>query len=288
MFSFFGRFKKVAVVALLLMLPLIMVFVQRRSDSAHNFLAGPFISSGRYVQKALVNLSGGTADFFYRYFGYLKDYDEMLRLRADHGSVIQERHWLNEARAENTRLEELMEMKKRIEGEQPIGARVVARSGAPMTRLLRIDVGTAQGIRRGDGVFGPRGVVGQVFLAGTSASDVLLLSDTSSAVDVLIQRTRARGIVRGLRNADRYDLSVEDFDRLQDIKEGDVVVSAGDGASFPRGIPVGIVTQVKKSDTNMYTQAQIKPFENLATIEEVLVLHRDGENQRPWKLRGIF
>lgn len=288
MFSFFGRFKKVAIIALLMLFPLVLVFIQGRSDSAHNFLASPFVGTARYAQKALVNIAGGTSDFFYYYFGFLRDHGELIRLRAAHASMAQERLWLSEARLENARLEALLGMKERIEGDEPMAARVVARSGAPLTRLLRIDVGTNQGVERGDGVFGAAGVVGQVFLTGKTASDVLLLSDVNSAIDVLVQRTRARGIVRGLRNADRYDLSVEDFDRLADVKEGDVVVSAGDGAKFPRGIPVGIITDVKKSNSNMYLGAKIKPFENLAQIEEVLVLHRGGENNRPWKLRGTF
>jgi hypothetical protein len=131
-------------------------------------------------------------------------------------------------------------------------------------------------VRRGDGVVDKSGVVGVVLGIGRRTSDVLLLSDPSSSIDVVSQRTRARGVLHGEDSDERYGTQVEDFDKLRDVRPGDTLVTSGIGTRFPPGLLVGVVTEAEAPDDSLYLRAKVRPAVRFDTIEHVLVLvHRD-------------
>jgi rod shape-determining protein MreC len=148
---------------------------------------------------------------------------------------------------------------------------VIGRRGQPLTRLIVVDKGARHGVRRGDGVISADGVVGVVLTVARTSAEVLLFSDATAALDILVQRSRARGILRGSGDHDRYAAVVEDFDRLRDVRAGDVVVTSGFGARFPPGTRVGTIVEVKDRD-DLNVEALILPATNLARVEHVAVL----------------
>lgn len=279
MFALLNRFKKVVAVIVIVMVPLLLILNRDRAANSFNRFSGAMIDLAGFFQGGLVSFSGAMSDRIYRYVQMFTSHEELLSLRLGSQQMLAMDIALKESELENEQLRKMANMVPKISGDLPIGASVIARSGAPLTRLIRINVGRKEGVKRGDGVFGLKGVIGQVLVAGKNASDVLLLSDTSSAMDVMNQRTRARGILRGMQDAS-YQLQVEDFDRLEDIRVGDVVVSAGDGSYFPKGIPVGIITIVDKQKDAMYNRAEIKPFVDFSRIEQVYVLADESKQSR--------
>jgi hypothetical protein len=94
-----------------------------------------------------------------------------------------------------------------------------------------LDKGTDDGIARDGPVVTPQGVVGKVYQVGSSWSRVLLVSDTSSAVDALIQRTRAPVVVEGRLGGDCRLLYLA---RADEAAVGDVVVTSGLGGIYPK------------------------------------------------------
>jgi hypothetical protein len=104
----------------------------------------------------------------------------------------------------------------------------------------------------------------------------MLLSDPSSSIDVRSQRTRARGALRGEDSDERYGAEVEDFDKLRDVKPGDVLITSGIATRFPPGLLVGTVIETSAPDDSLYLRAKVRPAARLDTLEYVLVLvHRD-------------
>ena len=65
------------------------------------------------------------------------------------------------------------------------------------------------------------------------------------------------------------------------VKAGDEVVTAGWRASglsslYPKGIPIGKVTSVGQTDTDLYQQVQVDPFADFGSLDAVLVLVPGG------------
>ena len=87
-----------------------------------------------------------------------------------------------------------------------------------------------------------------------------------------MQRTGARAFVRGSGDDTKYLCKVEYVQRTDEVEVGDLLVTSGVGRRFPKGIPVGTVTQVVKRDFGIYQQVTAVPAVDFSRLEEVLIV----------------
>jgi len=168
----------------------------------------------------------------------------------------------------NRRLGKLLELKAAWT-EGSIAARVIGRSPSAVVRTIVLDRGEEHGVRKGMAVLAPDGVVGQVVAVSAHAARVLLASDPSSGVDVLVQRSRVQGIATGsIENS----CALKYIQRGSDIAVGDTVITSGLDGIFPKGHPVGVITQVDARESRMFQEVEVKLGADLEKIEEVLVV----------------
>ena len=111
--------------------------------------------------------------------------------------------------------------------------------------------------------------MGQIMAVSYHYAKVLLLTDRSSAIDALVQRTRTRGIVEGAAKAYCQFKYVV---RKANIGVGDMVVSSGLDGVFPKGLRVGSVTETAKGPSGIFQEVSIRPFVDFERLEEVLVI----------------
>jgi len=122
-------------------------------------------------------------------------------------------------------------------------AHIILDSRGPFTDTRLADAGKEKGIEVGNPVMNERGLVGRVIGVAHGASRVLLLTDVASRTPVLIDRTDARAIMTGDASSTP---KLEYLRGVDPIKNGDRILSSGDGGMIPRGLPVG--TAVKGLD----------------------------------------
>jgi len=97
----------------------------------------------------------------------------------------------------------------------------------------------------------------------------MLIVDSNSAVDSLVQRTRARGIIKGESTDQcRFDYVL----RKNDVRIGDTIVSSGLDGVYPKGLRIGYVSQVIEHDADIFHEVIIAPFVDFEKLEEVLVI----------------
>jgi len=119
-------------------------------------------------------------------------------------------------------------------------------------------------------VVGSSGVVGRVWTVSPGLSKVQLLTDAAAGTAVLLQRTRVQGILMG----GGTDLcTLEYISTLEDVKEGDLVITSGLDGIYPKGLPVGRVGKVSPGEGIFWTIAVI-PRVEFNRLEEVLILLR--------------
>jgi len=269
--SFLQRHKGLVVVGVLLLLPAVMLYAQTRRGGGRGPVVGALIDVAGLVERGLLWVSGGILDGIEHYVTSVGSYEELVRLRQERIAADVLQTQVAELSIENERLRGLANAAGSIDGPRPLGARVIGRTGRPMARLITIDKGSSDGLRRGDGVIADEGVVGVVLALGRGHADVLVLSDPASAIDVVVQRSRARGIIRGRGDDDKYAAVVEDFDRLRDVQPGDDLVTSGIGARFPPGLLVGRIVDVEDRD-DLTLRAVVQPAVSLGRVEHVAVL----------------
>lgn len=166
------------------------------------------------------------------------------------------------------RLHKLLNMQNSYP-KQLCPAQVVGVDPSGWFKTIIINKGTRHGIAKAKPVIAPEGVVGQIMYASYNHSKVLLIIDRSSAMDALIQRSRDRGIVEG--ETDEY-CRFKYVVRKADVAVGDRVISSGLDGVFPKGLPVGSVQEVHKSESGIFQEVRVRPFVDFSRLEEVLVV----------------
>ncbi len=201
---------------------------------------------------------------------------ENLALRAESERLQSE---LIKLREENFQLRSQSQLfaETGIDASQAKVARVLGRDPSPLRRSLTINVGRQDGIVPDQIVLAQGGIVGRVLQVGLSRSQVLLITDLDSAVDVVAARTRARGILIVLRREmglkrERWLTQAEYVSGSDEILAGDLLLTSGQDGVFPKGYPVGIVEKVEKDSSGLFWKAEVQPYAELQKLEEVLVL----------------
>jgi len=200
----------------------------------------------------------------YKSLKYLKEENQKLR---DENRILKSKNFeFRELKLQNERFRKLLNFAE--EGPyNTISANVIAGSPSLLrTEFLVIDKGTADGIKEGMPVTTQDGIVGRVYIAGKNSSQIMLITDPISAVDAIVQRTRARGIVKGNIN----DCIMQYLENNFEIENGDKIISSGKDGYYPKGIVIG---RVKKIDASggMYS-AIVIPEVSINSLEEVLVI----------------
>jgi len=167
--------------------------------------------------------------------GYFFAVSENRRLKADLKEMSQWRDVALALRNENARYRTLLGLKT----DPPIpmvAARVVTDARGPFANTRLANAGREKGVKVGNPVMSENGLVGRIIGVTEGASRVLLLTDTASKVPVMIDRTNARAILTGDGGPNP---KLEYLRGESPVKEGDRVITSGDGGVIPRGLPVG-------------------------------------------------
>jgi len=201
---------------------------------------------------------------------------ENERLRKRIQQLEGERNRLLEAEATNRRLQQLLEFRSHLPSDS-VTASIIGNSASSWFQSCLLDKGSADGVNKGMGVVTPLGVVGQVVSVTGRTAKVLLLTDPSSGIDVLVQRTRARGIVSGSLD---YGTILKYVKRSEDVQEGDRLITSGIDGVFPKGLLVGTVIKVRKQQLGLFQLIEVTPAVLASRTEEVLVVHPETSQEK--------
>ncbi len=192
---------------------------------------------------------------------------ENRRLERELRQASERETALREAELENVRLRRLLGMRQSL-APKSIGARVVTASLTGQSRMMVLDRGTADGVNVDCGVVAWGGAVGRVVYADARFCKVVLLTDPNSGVAGVIQRSRAKGIVKGQGDGPLVMEYVSDY---ADVLLGDHVVTSGLDGIFPPGYTIGRVSYVASGE-DVSKVIRILPAVRYRDLEEVLVL----------------
>ena len=227
------------------------------------------------LQKAVAIASSTVDRFKSEYIDILQD---SLRLREENKRLVQQLQdkeaQLNksrEAMATNASLRKLLEFKNTLGHQSSVATTIIGKDPSALFRSVIIDQGSNNGITKGDPVVNNEGVVGQVFAITPNYAKVLLAIAPSSAIDVLLQKSRVRGILKG---DGTLTYKLEYILKTAEVEEGDHVVTAGYGGIFPTGLPVGVVSKIIKKPRGMFHEIEVTPSVDYQKLEHLLILHQ--------------
>jgi rod shape-determining protein MreC len=155
-------------------------------------------------------------------------------------------------------------------------AEVITRPPSAFVQAIVVAAGSDQGVRVDDPVVNADGLVGVVTRVASRNARIQLLTDQQAAVSALDARTDVPGIVRHARGT-RETLVLDRVRKRDRVRRGDEIVTAGWTVGsltslYPKGIPIGVVTSVGQTDTDLYQQIQIDPYVDFGSLDAVIVL----------------
>lgn len=179
---------------------------------------------------------------------------------------------------QNERLKQLLDTQRSLGLNVQLARVVGVDLGADSYRLL-INRGARDGVKVGQPVIDAHGIMGQVVNVLPTMAQVMLLTDPTHAIPVVIERTGLRTVAYGDR--DQPGLSLPNIPMAADVKPGDRLVTSGVGGRFPPGFPVGTVRSVAPAATGMFMDAHATPAAQIHRSDDVLLLHDQAEPMGP-------
>ncbi len=230
-------------------------------------------------QKLIKQTTKSTEELWLNYFRLVDVHQENAQLKNEIHALKMANSRYRELLATQERLEELLQFKQTI-NRPVLAAQVIGRDPTGWFKSVIIDKGKWAGLRLDMPVVNAFGVVGRVVSVSSNYAKVLLIIDQNSAVDCLVQRSRDRGMLKGLMS----EICKLDYvAKSNDITVGDIVVTSGLGGVFPKGLPVGRILDVKEISGELFKDIKIRTAVDFSKLEEVLVILEESKSSNQLK-----
>ena len=276
--SLFGRHRNLIILVIVLSLQVLGLAVQVKTGANERkdtrLIRIWAVGAVTPFERALVWVQNSTGNVWHNYF-YLRGVRaENRQLKEQIEQMRLEQVRLTEDAAQARRLQTLLAFKEQFISKT-VAAQVIGSSGSDLSRIVYIDKGERAGIRPDMAVITSDGVVGKVLLSYPNEAQVLLISDQSSGVGAILEKTRLQGVIRGTANG---EVSLERVMSDEQVQAGETVLTSGGDRVFPKGLPLGTVTRVSPGH-DLFLNIKIRPAANLGKLEEVLVLTEKQERE---------
>jgi len=206
----------------------------------------------------------------------LNTYEENKRLKArlEDFAVVQAE--AADLKLDNKKLQELIDKSESLKEFNPIHATVIARNPDQWEEKIILDKGSSHGVEKNMAVMTAKGLVGKIILVTPFTSEVELLytNNPNYRVSAMVLGDKeAYGLIEGF-DKERNELIMKRIDSSLTVKEGQQVVSSGLGGIFPKGVPIGEITEVSTDDFGLTKMAYVKPSADFSILDHVVIAKR--------------
>jgi rod shape-determining protein MreC len=240
-------------------------------------LSGP----DRVIMKLIAPVQYASALVAHSISGIISDYVYLVDVKKNNADLAAENarlrarvSSLENLEAENRRLRGLLQLRNQLTADV-VSAQVVAKDTNEFFRFAHValdrpsrDIGNNARLP----VITLEGVVGITGKVAGDTVEVQLVVDAGSGVDVVNQRTGARGFASGTGDPTKYACKVEYVSRTDEVEVGDLLVTSGHGRRFPPGVPVARVLSVEKKPFGLYQSVIATPTVDMSRLREVLIV----------------
>jgi rod shape-determining protein MreC len=276
-FFLFRRYTLLIFIILLLLFALVLMSLRAKQRKGVEFFDALLMEICSPFQKTSTLVIKTVQGTFQQYVFLVNLEKENRMLKQKIAELQEENHRMKEMKLANERLRQLLQFREK-NSPSMIGAEVIGQDPSSWFKSVTINKGERDGVKKGMAVISPAGVIGQILKTAPHYATVLLLTDYNSAVDSIVQRTRAKTIVEG-KGENRCQLKY--LRRAEEVAVGDVVVTSGLGGNFPKGLMVGEIKKVDKKGHGVFQYAELVPSVDLTQLEEVFVIIEPLPSSQP-------
>lgn len=209
-----------------------------------------------------------TAEYFSTHDRLLNENQQFKKRDLVQAIALQK---LNLLAVENAHLRQLLGAQSVLKESSVVGE-IMHVGRDPFTKKVLINRGQNHKILPGMAVVDAAGVIGQVTRVYPLSSEVTLITDTSLAMPVQIERNGLRAIAFGHGRDNTVDLPY--LPANVDIKRGDKLVTSGIDGVYPAGLAVATVKQIVSSADTPFAHIVCLPLAGVESHRQVLVVSK--------------
>ena len=272
--AFIARHRPVFILAAVLLAQLLLLSLQITRNGDVRLIRVWAVAAIDPFQRSLRGIMDVSVGAWRTYRSLLRAQQENQELHTELVSAQSQIQQLSEQGAESLRLRTLLEFKNQLPF-QTVAAEVIASSPGENSNAIFIGKGADEGLTSDLAVITPQGIVGKTIAVFSHSSQVLLLTDPSSGVGVMLEKTRVQGVLKG----DGQNLCLIRYIMNEEpVSSGEAILTSGLDQIYPKGLRVGTV--VRTSAGNIYKNVEVKPAADLNRLETVLVVLKPNSIQQ--------
>ena len=180
--------------------------------------------------------------------------------------------------AQNISLQQLRDTTEELE-QRVVVAELIGVSPDPTAHKVIINKGRNDGVYINQPLLDADGLMGRVIEVGPYTSQVLLITDSTNALSVQVNRNEVRAVIEG--TGELYEMSLRHVEFTADIKENDLLVTSGLDQVFPFGLSVARVTSVENTPGEPFAVIKAVPLAKLNRGRHALLLFQNGGPDQP-------
>jgi rod shape-determining protein MreC len=199
---------------------------------------------------------------------------ENEELRETNAKLMLQISRLREFGIVNKELKELLTFKDTT-GFPLIPANIVSRSLSMTQNTITLNAGKKDGVLPGMPVINDKGFIGIVNSISEDFSIARTLNNVDLRLTVMDERSRVNGILKWSGD----ELIIINIPNTFDVEAGDRIITSDVSSIMPIPIPVGIVEEFRPGETGVFSYIRVKPFADLAPVENVFILEKVKSKQ---------
>ena len=180
--------------------------------------------------------------------------------------------------AENAYLRRLLASREKF-GDSAIAVEIMSDGRDPFSRRIIVDKGSSDHVLPGQAVIDDTGLVGQVTRVQVLSSEITLITDKGQAVPVEVLRNGLHAIAFGHGQDNTLELAF--MATNMDIQNGDKLVTSGIDGTYPRGVPVAVVTQIERNAGYPFAKITCTPSAGVDRYRNLLVVSATAPVPKP-------
>lgn len=265
--TFLSRYRNLTALLLLIVGQLLLLAYQVKGREDVRLIRIWAVTAVTPVARAIEWVRGGTGGFFSGYVFLRNVQQENHQLREYSSQLKLKNQFLTAELATADRAKALLEFRSRIPS-RTLPARVIGTGTGANSRVVYVDRGSADGVKRGMAAITADGIVGKVVAAYPTASLVQLITEQESVAGVISQKNRVRGILKG---QGKNTCVVEYIQNEEKLEPGEWFYTSGADRIYPRGLPVGQVKMVREGRAGKEVVVEPSALQG-GGIEEMLIV----------------
>lgn len=258
--KFSSKKTKILIIILGISLILSLNFFQKEVKSFFYLISSP-------IQKSLWRAGDRTSDFFETIakIKNLKKENEELKLKIQ--ELLSKNSSLKELKKENEILREALGIGLQEEFQltfAEVTSKDVSQDSILINRGLKDRISEGMPV-----ITQQKALVGKISEVYENFSRIILISNKESSFDAKVADSDIPVLIKGKGS---LKILLDFVPQDKNIEEGNLIITTSLGGIYPKGLLIGLITEVKKGDIKPFQQAEVSPFFNISNLENLFII----------------